>query len=271
MDPEFGPAVVAIFTADLQGLSALLEQDTGLAARRSSCGHPTLLQLVACEAATVPNPAQVAEILLDAGAPGAEPLVAAAGCNAREVLDTLLAAGVPVDNDGPWSALDEALYWCNREIARHLLTRGARVRALRAAAALGDFDRVQGYFDGDALLPGAGPITSPFPDTIRTGEAGAAQAIVDNAFVAAVNTGQGETAALLLEKGAQINAKPPGYHWRGTALHAAIWRGDRVLTKWLLRAGADPSIRDDMVDSDALGWARHHQRPELVALVEAHR
>jgi len=65
-----------------------------------------------------------------------------------------------------------------------------------------------------------------------------------------------------------VNARPPGYHWRGTALHAAIWRGDSALVAWLMSAGADPSIRDESVDSDAAGWAIHHGHHELLTLLE---
>lgn len=68
----------------------------------------------------------------------------------------------------------------------------------------------------------AGPIRSPFPDTVPNEVANNHAAIVDNAFVMAINNGCGETARQLYRRGARVNAKAPGYHWHGTALHAAV-------------------------------------------------
>jgi hypothetical protein len=38
------------------------------------------------------------------------------------------------------------------------------------------------------------------------------------------------------------------------------------MVEWLLSIGADPSIRDGLVDIDAAGWAIHHGHIELVQL-----
>lgn len=84
----------------------------------------------------------------------------------------------------------------------------------------------------------------------------------------AVNAGEQAAVEDLLRRGAEVNAQPPGFHWRGTALHAAVWRGDSTLVTWLMSSGADPSIRDGLADGDAAGWATHHGHPELLALLE---
>ena len=97
--------------------------------------------------------------------------------------------------------------------------------------------------------------------------AGNPSQIVDNAFVAAAICGQPGTAARLLERGARIDAKPPGYHWKGTALHGAVWHGDEAMVQWLIGHGADPNITDDGVGADAAGWARHHGHEALVSLL----
>ena len=270
MDPVFHPAMAAIATGDLDGLRALLATDPELVRRRSSCSHPTLLQLVACEATQLPDAVGAARILVEAGAELSEPLVAAASVDAREVLLYLLEQGVGVDGQGDWTPLDEALYWRHRDLAQVLLQQGAQIRSLRSAAGLGRVDAVEGFFPQGALSPTAGPIRSPFADTVPDERASAAADVIDHAFVMASNNGQRDAAAALLARGAQINAKPPGYHWRGTALHAAVWHGDQPMVEWLLQHGADPSIRDGLVDSDAVGWAKHHQHPELVALLSTH-
>ena len=169
--------------------------------------------------------------------------------------------------DEQWSPLDEALYWAHQDIAELLVARGARVRALSTAAGLGDIEAVEGFFADGELSPTAGPIGSPFPDTIP-GELGSdPDSIINHAFVMAINAGHQPAAMLMLDKGVDINATPPGYHWRGTALHAAVWRGNRELVEWLIGLGADATIRDGLANSDAAGWARHHGHGELVEVL----
>jgi len=83
----------------------------------------------------------------------------------------------------------------------------------------------------------------------------------------AVDNGRREAAELLLRRGAEVNAKPPGFQWHGTALHAAAASGDRALVEWMLSVGADPTITDGMVGSNAAGWATHHGHDELLELL----
>ena len=108
---------------------------------------------------------------------------------------------------------------------------------------------------------------SPFPDTVPRALADDPQSILDHAFVMAVNAGHRVVAELLHGRGAEVNATPAGYHWHGTALHAACWRGDADLVAWLLSAGADPSIRDGLASSDGAGWATHHGHDHLLPLL----
>ncbi len=259
---------MAIILSDLDGLRTLLDDDPSWATRRSSVGHPTLLQMIACEAENIEDPVGSARILLDAGADPAGPLVSAAGCNAQSVLEAILESGASIDGPKTWTPLDEALYWCNRDIAEYLLSRGAKIRALSTAAGLGDPAEMATFFDADgALLPTAGPIGSPFPDTVPAEAANDPAAIMNHAFVMAVNAGQHVAAKWLHDRGAEVNAAPPGYHWKGTALHAACWRGDADLVTWLMSIGADPTIHDGLANSDAAGWANHHGHPELVPLL----
>ncbi len=270
MDELFEAPAMAIILSDIDGLRDILAEDPSWATRTSSCGHPTLLQLIACESHNIEDAVGSAKLLLDAGADTQGPLVSAAGCNAPDVLELILDSGVAVDGHELWTPLDEALYWCNSDIAALLLKRGATVRALSTAAGLGDTDEMARFFGSDGtLLPEAGPIASPFADTVAADMANDPAAIVNHAFVMAVNAGHLEAAQWLLAKGAEVNAKPPGYHWKGTALHAACWRGQAPLVQWLMNAGADPTIHDGLADSDAAGWANHHGHPELVAILEA--
>ena len=83
-------------------------------------------------------------------------------------------------------------------------------------------------------------------------------------IVRAAESGRAAAVALLLERGADVNAMPG----RGTALHEAALRGDRALVDLLLAAGADPTIRDREFNADAAGWAAHAGHPDLAAYLD---
>lgn len=71
----------------------------------------------------------------------------------------------------------------------------------------------------------------------------------------------------LLEHGANPNALWP--HWDAdvTPLHLAARQNHREIALVLLRAGADPTIRDSKHGSDALGWAEFFKRRQILALL----
>jgi ankyrin repeat protein len=75
----------------------------------------------------------------------------------------------------------------------------------------------------------------------------------------------------LLEHGANPNAL--WNHWGAllTPLHLAVLSGHADVARTLLDAGADPTIRDTMHDSDARGWATFFRRQELVDLIDRSR
>ena len=264
MDPEFEAAALAIYTGELTDLDRELTVQPELVTRRSSCGHPTLLQLVACEATELVDPVGAARLLVERGAETWSPVVSAAGCDSAEVLKFLIDSGAAYDKDDVWTPLEEALYWNSRDTIRVLVEHHAPIRSLGAAAGLGNLESIDRFLDGGPLRPDAGPVGSPFPDTVPDELANDPQAIIDHGFVMAANTCQLDAAKRLHAAGAQVNELPPGYHWRGTALHAACWRGDSVLVRWLLTIGADPTIRDGLANADAAGWATHHGHSELL-------
>lgn len=76
-------------------------------------------------------------------------------------------------------------------------------------------------------------------------------------------------AAWLLGKGADPNGLWRLWDMDVTPLHLAVWHRHVEVVDLLLRSGADPAITDSKFGSDALGWARHFQHEELVALLTA--
>ena len=56
--------------------------------------------------------------------------------------------------------------------------------------------------------------------------------------------------------------------WQITPLHEAVSRNDIPLAKMLLAAHPDLTIQDTGFQSTPLGWARHFERAEIIALIE---
>ena len=95
-------------------------------------------------------------------------------------------------------------------------------------------------------------------------------AAVNNNGVLHLMTKRGSVAAVkwLLDHGARPNAL--WNHWGAmvTPLHLAALSNHPEAAHALLDAGADPTIRDSMHDSDGLGWATFFGRKEIVELIK---
>jgi len=284
MDARFHPAIAAIKSGDLDGLRSLLVKDPGLATARSSTSHPTLLQCLALDALLVPNQIEMARLLIDAGAEINGPMVAAASINNVAIAALLLDCGAAINGSGSWSPLEEALYWNNREAIELLLARGASVHNLRLAAGLGRIDLIESFFESDgSLKPSAGRIDWPFGEIEKSNLTGAIRAeleakvaqwpndpqdIIDNAFVYACMHDQIDAARLLLQKGARIDAIPPGFDYSGTGLHYAALNGQQSMVGFLVEQGANVNIKDTKVHSTPAGWAEHGGHPEIKDYLE---
>jgi len=267
---------------DLEKLRALVTADPSIVTSRSSKSHPTLLQALVLDGKDKPKNVEMVQVLIDAGAELNEPLVAAGSIDNRPAAELLLDHGAAIDGSGGWSPLEEALYWNNRSVIALLLERGAKVKNLRTAAALGRTDLIESYFNADGSLKSeAGRIDWPFGslDQIACSNHNAAvkqaladrvnawsqdrQGIINNAFVYACMHGHIEAAKLLLDKGAEINVIPGGFDYAGTGLHYAAMNGHRSMVEFLLAHGADRNVKDTKVDSTPAGWADHGGHPDL--------
>lgn len=284
MDSKFHPAIAKIKSGDLEGLRALLNQDPSLATARSSRSHPTLLQCLALEAIDVPNKVQLAQLLIDAGAEINGPLGATASINNVEIAALLLDSGAAINGPGSWSPLEEALYWNNHGVIDLLLARGASMHNLRIASGLGRIDLIESFFRSDgSLKPEAGKIDWPFGEPEKSNlnckikdELQAKIAawsndqgeIINNAFVYACMHNHIEAARLLLQKGAQVNAIPPGFDYSGTGLHYAAVNGHRAMTEFLIEHGANANVRDTKVGGTPAGWAEYGGHAELKTYLE---
>ena len=279
MDAKFHTAIAAIKSGDIDGLRTLLRGDPSLATARSSRSHPTLLQCLALDAVDVPNKVEIAQVLIDAGAEINGPLGAAASIGNVEIAALLLDCGAAINGAGSWSPLEEALYWKNQGVINLLLARGASVHNLRLAAGLGRTDLIEGFFQSDGRLkPEAGKIDWPFGEPQKSnlnrkikeelqGKIDSwpndTRDIINNAFVYACMHNHIDAARLLLQKGAQIDAVPPGFDYSGTGLHYAALHGHRVMVDFLIAQGANVNVKDTKVHSTPAGWADHGGHAEL--------
>jgi ankyrin repeat protein len=282
VDAKFEPAIAAVRSGDLAAFTALIRRDPSLATARSARSHPTLLQCAVLDGKGKPNNVAIVRVLIDAGAPLDEPLIAAVSVDNAEAAALLLDRGAAIDGTRGWSPLEEALYWNSRRALALLLERGARVGNLRIAAGLGRVESIAELFHADGTLtPQAGRIDWPWggveaiersnlDDSTRRQLAERVrrwpqdrQAIVDNAFVYACMHGHVDAAELLLKKGAAIDAIPAGFDYAGTGLHYAAMNGQRAMVELLLQRDADPTLKDPKVGADAAGWAEHGGQTEI--------
>jgi ankyrin repeat protein len=160
-------------------------------------------------------------------------------------ISLLLTAGVDPDGRGTEhpilhgrAALEVALLHGHADAARILRGGGAREPELSTAQEV-----EAAYMRADAS------VTAPPPPGL---------------LVRAAEHGRAEAVALLLARGADVNAMPH----RATALHEAALRGDRALVDLLLAAGADPTLRDREFNADAAGWASHAGHHDLAAYIK---
>jgi len=279
MDSRFHPAIAAIRSGDLEGLRLIVGRDPALATARSSTSHPTLLQCLALDAVNVPNQVEMARLLIETGAEINGPMVAAASINNVRVAALLLDCGAAINGAGSWSPLEEALYWGNQEVIDLLLKRGASVHNLRLASGLGRIDLIESFFRSDgSLKPEAGKIDWPFGELEKSNLncqikeelqtklaqwSDDRQNIINNAFVYACMNDHIEAAKVLLQKGAEIDAIPPGFDYSGTALHNAAVRGHRAMVEFLVAQGAKVNVKDTKVHSTPAGWAEYGGHQEI--------
>jgi ankyrin repeat protein len=231
-DPLAAAVTMAIRNGDLDQLGRLLADNPALVTAR--IGPRTLLHMVADWPGHFPNGAAVVTALIAAGAdPNARhtgrgapetPLHWAASSDDVDVLDALIDGGADIEapdgSIGGGTPLDDAVGYGQWRAARRLVERGARVYRLWHAAALGMQSFVEAHFAAPARAT---------PEDINV------------AFWQACHGGQLQAAEYLLERGANVNWRPP---WaKGRPLDIAESSGNKDLVLWLRGKGAK-SARD---------------------------
>jgi quinoprotein glucose dehydrogenase len=185
----------------------------------------------------------------------------------RELIEMLVRAGADVARERGkcmWIALVNG----ETEAAAALHASGAPVD-LRFASGLNRIDLMAPFFAGDgSLREGAGLLYRP--DSIRSVDL-SAQQILDEALAYACRNNSLEAAEYLLGRGANIDGKPDGFAplvgQGSTVLHKAVEANDREVLTFLLKRGADPTVRDNRFNATPRGWAEFLGHPELMRLL----
>jgi len=192
------------------------------------------------------------------------PLHWAAEHDHRDIAKMLLDAGADLEATTSWGAtpLDWAATMGSKNVADLLLTHGAQGLNLVAAASLGKLDLLSSFLDsGNPFESHARRAVPAEPNDHWPADSACMMGdVLSDAFYGACRNGQTAVAALLLERGANVNAKGV---FGGTALHWAAINGHKDTVAFLLAHGADLTIRDAKFDSTPEGWAAEGQRDEI--------
>ena len=176
-----------------------------------------------------------------------QPLHYAVGHNLPEMVELLLELGAdPLGRDG--TDCPPAMYATSPDIDRRVMEAIARAGKMNllTAVALGDWPSAERLWRDDG------------------------QVIEPRVLHLMCKRGNAAAVKWLLGHGADPNARWAHWDAEVTPLHLAAWGGSVEVVRLLLAAGADPTVRDSKHDGDAIGWATHFRRPEIVQILKEH-
>lgn len=191
------------------------------------------------------------------------PLHWAAEKDHYEIAEMLLDAGADLEAMTSWDAtpFDWAATMGSARVADLLLARGAKGMNVVAAANLGKLDLVRYFLDSGARLTFPRRVAaSELNDEVVADSARVKGDVISHAFYGACRNGHTQVAELLLDRGADVNAKGI---LGGTGLHWAAINGHKKTVAFLLAHGADLAIRDAKFHSTAEGWAAEGGHDEI--------
>lgn len=203
------------------------------------------------------------------GAYDKTPLHLAAEKDHREVADMLVDAGADITSETTWgmTPLEWAATMGSRDVAGRLIAEGAAPN-LYVAAGLGMLDRVRELFGEDRSLrhdvPQLRCIDRIEGTYVRTTAPEDDRGVIDHALYIAARNGHDDVVALLLEKGADVDAR--GF-FGGTGLHWAAINGHASTVAFLLEKGADPTLKDERWSTTPREYAREGGRSEIEHLL----
>jgi peptide-methionine (S)-S-oxide reductase len=151
----------------------------------------------------------------------------------KSLLDVLIDAGATMDG-----VSDDALVNGNIDAAKHLIKRGAKF-SLSTALCLEE------WTEADQLAPTATDAQKQF------------------SLVLAALNGKPKAVAKALAYGAEINKPSLHLYSHGTPLHHAVCSGSLETVMVLVESGADLNAKDSIYDGTPLGWAEYTNHPTI--------
>ena len=183
------------------------------------------------------------------------PLHWAAQHDHYDIAEMLLDAGADLEATTSWGAtpFDWAATMGSTKVADLFLARGAKGLNLITAASLGKLDLVRSFLESGAPLtfPQRAHTSEP-SDELVADSARAKGDVISHAFYGACRNGYTAVANLLIERGADVNAKGI---LGGTGLHWAAINGHKDTVSFLLAHGADVTVRDIKFRATPEEWA----------------
>jgi hypothetical protein len=297
LDSEpFRQAYLAVEAGDERRLAALLDAHPWLTGAQGTNGNDLL---------NMSSSFAVARLLLERGADPARgndmgwtPLHQVAYGNNVTGVRLMLEHGARVEAEARGAGgtpLVVALFWGHREASEALAEHGTPPGNLRVAAGLGRLEEIAALAPGDGRIAGRAGAARGFyrPHSgFPTWAPGSGDAeVLDEALAWAARSDRAEALALLVERGARVDAdvyRGTALAWAAacgrvgaieallalgaemdgrstfggpdhgegvTALHLAAQAGKGLAVRALLAAGADPSLRDSLHDAPSWGWA----------------
>jgi len=214
----------AIRSGDVRKLAQLLAENPELVHIRV-IRNRTLFNQLADWPGRWPRRLESAALLIGAGADpnvrsgpnehAETTLQEAVSCYDASLTELIVEAGASPDGlDDDRRPMAEALFYQAPAAAQVLVDHGATID-LEFAAGLGRMDLMPTFFDADGkLLPSAGTHHPPVTPVPVPPEPGAGNELLEQALVYAAIAGQQESAAFLIDRGADVNAEPSGFTHR---------------------------------------------------------
>lgn len=206
------------------------------------------------------------ELIRATGEHGVAALHIAAELDDVEMASFLLDAGADPDVRASWgaTALDWAATLGSSRVAELLIERTRPALGLVTAAAVGRTSDVRALLDAEVDLRTHRRSDAPLePDDYWPADTAHIRGDVpSDALYAAARNGHDDVVSLLLDVGADVDAKGV---FGGTGLHWAAINGHAETVALLVEHGADLTCRDAKFDATPEGWAREGGHADLAA------
>ena len=192
-----------------------------------------------------------------------------------EAVELLIEAGALHSDDAPavWQMKSVMLHGSSGAVD-YWIECGISPRGFWMTAGTGEIDRLKAFFNADGTLKPEAKSDRPnlgdigwFEEKSRSDES---QEILEEALCIASLNGRMEVVDFLMERGAQVDAMPPGLGAVWTPLHFAAFRGRLSTVKFLVDRGANLNLKDGAHYLSPLAWAEHENHIEVARYLRDH-